>query len=166
MSSLIGFTGCLSEDSVEQRRFVCLDDADCVGGDRCVPIVGVSYGECGELLVNDVSNSQIISTGDVMIEDSVAFDMVDMSCSCGPTEACIQGSCVAGRRVFVSSTTSSAAFGDLSAADAVCQSLADAAGLGSTWLAWLSDASDAPARSASSRRAVFFWSPMPLWRAK
>lgn len=42
-------------------------------------------------------------------------------------------------RVFVSSTTTFGNFGGLAAGDAFCQSLDDAAPLGGTWVAWLSD---------------------------
>jgi hypothetical protein len=51
------------------------------------------------------------------------------------------------KRVFVSSTTH---LGDLGGGmgalggDAICQSLADAAALGGTWMAWLSDSSTSP----------------------
>jgi hypothetical protein len=42
-------------------------------------------------------------------------------------------------RVFISSTAQTPDFGGVAAADAICQSLADAADLGGTWLAWLAD---------------------------
>lgn len=49
---------------------------------------------------------------------------------------CGGGAC---RRVFVTSQgTASGGFGGLAQADAACQQAADAAGLGGTWLAWLS----------------------------
>ena len=43
------------------------------------------------------------------------------------------------RRVFVTSKTYQGAFGGLAGGDAECKKLADLAGLGGTWLAWLSD---------------------------
>lgn len=43
------------------------------------------------------------------------------------------------QRVFLSSTTSSGDLGGLDGADATCQQLADAEGLGGRWIAWLSD---------------------------
>ena len=49
------------------------------------------------------------------------------------------------KRVFISSTRSAGSFGGLSGGDAICQSLADAAGLGGTYMAWLSDGSTSPA---------------------
>jgi len=45
------------------------------------------------------------------------------------------------RRVFISSTTSNGNLGGLAGADATCQSLAEDAGLGGTWIAWLSSSS-------------------------
>ncbi len=45
------------------------------------------------------------------------------------------------KRVFVTSTTQTGNFGGLSGADALCQTRANAAGLGSTWKAWLSTSS-------------------------
>jgi hypothetical protein len=51
------------------------------------------------------------------------------------------------RLVFLSSTTVLASVGGVVGADAVCQSLADAAGLGGDWQAWLSDDSSSPATS-------------------
>lgn len=48
------------------------------------------------------------------------------------------------KRVFVSSKLYNAALGGLAGADAKCQTLADAAGLGGTYAAWLSDATDSP----------------------
>ncbi|MCA9709841.1 MAG: DUF1554 domain-containing protein [Myxococcales bacterium] len=43
------------------------------------------------------------------------------------------------RRAFVTSTKYDATFGGVLAADAICQGHADAAGLGGTWMAWMSD---------------------------
>lgn len=48
------------------------------------------------------------------------------------------------RRVFVSSETFEPTFGSLDGADAQCQRLADAAGLGGPWRAWLSDSTASP----------------------
>lgn len=48
-------------------------------------------------------------------------------------------------RVFVSSTGLNGGFGALTVADAVCQADADAVGLGGTWVAWISSASETAA---------------------
>jgi len=53
--------------------------------------------------------------------------------------------------VFVTSTTTSANFGNLEAADTICNQLAQAAGLAGTYVAWLSDSSqDAITRVGSA----------------
>jgi hypothetical protein len=64
--------------------------------------------------------------------------------SCGARAICAQGSCESARRVFVSSTSSTANLGGVSGADARCQTLATAAALGGTWQAWVSDALSSP----------------------
>ena len=48
------------------------------------------------------------------------------------------------RTIFVTSATYGADLGGLAGADAECQALADAEGLGGTFLAWLSDSTDSP----------------------
>jgi hypothetical protein len=52
--------------------------------------------------------------------------------------------CVARKRVFVTSERYHADLGGLAGADAKCQALADAASLGGTYKAWLSDATGSP----------------------
>jgi hypothetical protein len=54
-----------------------------------------------------------------------------------PPTACSKGLA----RVFVTSSMSSADFGGVSGADAVCQERATAQAIGGTWKAWLSDSS-------------------------
>ena len=48
------------------------------------------------------------------------------------------------RRVFVSSSVSDGDLGGIIGADATCQDLADAAGLGGSWMSWTSDISTSP----------------------
>ncbi|MEM7152839.1 MAG: hypothetical protein AAF799_08350 [Myxococcota bacterium] len=48
-------------------------------------------------------------------------------------------------RVFVTSTKYAATFGGASDAAALCQNHADSAGLGGTWVAWISDSSEGSA---------------------
>ncbi len=48
------------------------------------------------------------------------------------------------RRVFATSATYAGDLGGIAGADAKCQALADGAGLGGTWLAWLSDLGTSP----------------------
>lgn len=57
------------------------------------------------------------------------------------------------RIVFATSTGQNGNLGGLTGADAICQSLADSAGLPGTYLAWLSDAVDSP--STRFARSVF-----------
>lgn len=70
--------------------------------------------------------------------------------ACTAARACPTGQCCTGSgtcgacRVFITSATPTGAMGGLSGADAICQSLAAAAGLPGTYLAWLSDASSSP----------------------
>lgn len=61
------------------------------------------------------------------------------------------------KRVFVSSASYPANFGGHAGADAACQSLANTAALGGTWMAWVSD-------SASSPAARFIHAPAPYRR--
>jgi hypothetical protein len=63
---------------------------------------------------------------------------------CGVHSVCVQGTCTAANRVFVSSATFSANLGGNGGADMKCQSAATAASLGGTWKAWVSDSSSSP----------------------
>jgi hypothetical protein len=68
--------------------------------------------------------------------------------ACGVRESCDgSGGCYDSRRVFVSSARRNGAFGGLTQADTICQTLADANDLGGTWVAWLADS----ATSVASR---------------
>jgi hypothetical protein len=64
--------------------------------------------------------------------------------SCGARSVCAGVACLPARRVFVSSATYTGSLGGATGADAKCQSLAGAAGLGGTWMAWVSDSSSSP----------------------
>jgi hypothetical protein len=67
-------------------------------------------------------------------------------CSCGVQSVCVTGTCVPARRVFVTSHTYDGKLGGHVGADATCQSLAMSAGLGGTWMAWISDSGSSPNR--------------------
>ncbi|MBP7682692.1 MAG: hypothetical protein KBB95_12390 [Deltaproteobacteria bacterium] len=73
------------------------------------------------------------------------------SCSsqaeCGSGTTCVGGSCIDARVVFVSSVATNGNLGGIAGADAFCQGLADNAGLGRTFRAWISLTTNA----ASSR---------------
>ena len=79
-------------------------------------------------------NTLTISGSGSSVDLSSVTDVADLAAALGVE-----------RTVFVSSSTSTAALGGLSGADAQCQSLADAAGLSGTYMAWLSDSSDSAA---------------------
>ena len=59
---------------------------------------------------------------------------------CTPGLDCVDGVCQAasGKRVFVTSTKYTAGLGGVGGADAKCQNHADGAGLGGTWMCWIS----------------------------
>jgi hypothetical protein len=95
---------------------------------------------CGRIGYDAVEDADLVDA----VEDA---DLVDApedsagctsSATCGALRACVVNQCVPAHRVFLSSTQHDAALGGLAAADAICQSLADAALLGGTWRAWLS----------------------------
>jgi hypothetical protein len=56
----------------------------------------------------------------------------------------IANACVAARRVFISSTPSTANLGGIAGADTKCQNLATAANLGGMWRAWVSSNASSP----------------------
>lgn len=118
---------------------------------------------CGDIYVNTATES--CDDGNASDFDACTNDCIAAKCGDGLVwegmEACDDGNqvdadacnngCVAPRRVFI---TSAAYKGDLKPAlgealgvalgDAHCQALADAASLGGTFLAWLSDARTSP----------------------
>jgi hypothetical protein len=64
--------------------------------------------------------------------------------SCGARSVCVGGRCVPAARVFVSSATYPGNLGGVRGADATCQALAVASGLGGSWMAWISDDTTSP----------------------
>jgi len=79
-------------------------------------------------------------------EDSASQDHDAGACAaCPPQTACVANACALARRVFVSSTLSTADLGGPTGADTKCQNLADAMRLGGNWRAWLSDQLTSPA---------------------
>jgi hypothetical protein len=68
--------------------------------------------------------------------------------SCGnSTETLLSqttSACVAGKRVFMTSTTYTANFGGVTGADNQCQLRANAASLGGSWKAWISQSGNSP----------------------
>ena len=71
-----------------------------------------------------------------------------------PSGMCVHGDCV--RRVFVTSeAVTGGSIGGLAGADATCQRLADAAGLGGRYRAWLAEPLDWPEHSFTRSRAPY-----------
>jgi hypothetical protein len=64
--------------------------------------------------------------------------------TCGVQALCISGFCTPSRRVFVSTQMFTGNLGGTSGADATCQSIANAAQLGGSWKAWVSDSTTSP----------------------
>jgi len=68
-------------------------------------------------------------------------------------------------RVFVSSTSTNGALGGLAGADAICQAAADAASLGGSYKAWISDSTGSPSTRfthASSPYALLDGTPIAV----
>jgi hypothetical protein len=82
------------------------------------------------------------AAGDGFITDA-GIDLATAPCNglCPPS-LCMNGVCA--KRVFVSSVVHSASFGGLAGADQFCQQLADAAQLGGSYKAWISDDTGSP----------------------
>lgn len=117
------------------------DRANCGGcGASCADGMVCSEGQCKMLCQSGLS-----SCGDSCIDtrDNPAHcGSCGNVCSNGRT--CSSGACT--RRVFVTSQLYAANLGGLAGADAKCQALADAAGIGGTYRAWLSvDSNSSPA---------------------
>ena len=73
------------------------------------------------------------------------------NCRCSDANPCPEGQCCSGDGTcgaclaFVTSTLHNGNLGGLAGADAICQDLADGAGLPGTYMAWLSDSTGYPA---------------------
>jgi hypothetical protein len=74
------------------------------------------------------------------------------ACTCDLGTVCVDGACVAPKRVFITSTTYTGDLGGLAGADAKCQERANAGALGGHYKAWLSDSTtQAKARLTHAR---------------
>ncbi|MFH1533223.1 MAG: hypothetical protein ABIK09_21060 [Pseudomonadota bacterium] len=109
------------------------DGKNC-GGDGCGGSCGVCTGQ--DLCVVGLCQCQ---------PDCLGLDCGEDGCgglcgTCQGGDTCVAGACVGaiGKRVFVTSTLTSAGLGGVSGADSYCQSRAGAAGLGGSWRAWVS----------------------------
>jgi len=130
-------TRCVDDNTVEKCENTDGDGCkeysswDCAGGGCCYGGTCYTNGAC--------LGTQICSSG------SWINHCGDGICNCGEDSSTCPSDCGGGEipegaiRVFVTSTTYTGKLGGLSGADAKCQARADAAGLGGTWVAWLSD---------------------------
>jgi hypothetical protein len=78
------------------------------------------------------------------------------SCACAAMSVCLSGKCSQGLRVFVTNETYSGALGGHAGADATCQTLATGAGLGGTWMAWISDSTSSPSQRFSASTLGYY----------
>lgn len=129
----------------------CVDGV-CCGSAACGPCLNCgSTGSCDVPVANADDMSSISCTGVNTCDGTGQCRARQCSrTGCGVLGACISGLCQTARRVFVSSVTIAANFAAptslaTSAADRLCKSFADAAGLGGQWKAWLSDSTSSPA---------------------
>jgi hypothetical protein len=79
-----------------------------------------------------------------------------LPCGCGVRSVCVAGVCTPARRVFVTEETYGGALGGHAGADATCQTLATGAGLGGTWMAWISDSTSSPSQRFSKPTVGYF----------
>ena len=121
--------------------------------DDCTP------SECGDQVVNMSAGEDCDDGGE---SDACDADCTQVECGDGELnmaagEECDDGNTDGGdgcsanctseaKRAFVSSEMYTGAMGGLAGADANCQSLADSAGLGGTYLAWLGTPGNGPAQ--------------------
>lgn len=123
---------------------------------------GVADGGAGSGVRTDEGGAETAADGSIAVladapDDAQSDASLDVSsdvtvdagpCAACPTgtarSMCIADACHAVRRVFVSSTGSTANLGGIAGADGRCQTLANAAQLGGTWRAWVSATGNTP----------------------
>ena len=132
----------------------CGEDLVCVDG-SCAPPCEDNETQCGDVCADTQTSVEHCGGCD----NACAFDNASAVCELG---LCAIGMCDSGwadldddpsngcetevpRRAFVTSETYNGNLGGVAGADAKCQGLAQGAGLGGTWRAWLSDDSATPA---------------------
>jgi len=138
----------------------CSDNGNCGGCDQPCAIANGS-GECvaGACQVATCDASFCDSDGDPSngCEAQPALDSDPLNCGICD-RACVgqcSGSTCSALTIFTTASTSSGNFGGIEAADAECQSAADAAALSGTFLAWVGDGVDAPSSRFSRRDGRF-----------
>lgn len=131
-----------------------------VNAAACAAVAGLDYEICQDgdcTAANEASTSSDTTTspdGSTPTgHDDASSDVVPDLPDANPCKACPRGTvhqlcvdagCADTRRVFLSSTQSTAALGGPTGADQRCQSLAIDAGLNGTWRAWISGNSTSP----------------------
>ncbi|MBA3550018.1 MAG: DUF4215 domain-containing protein [Nannocystis sp.] len=120
-------------------------NSDCTTADCGDGVLNMSAGELCDDNNEDTTDNcpacQPAVCGDGFVQAALE------SCDDGnnvDADACSNTCVLNGLRVFVSSSVYSGNLGGLGSADAKCKSLADAAKLGGTWMAWLSDGLSSP----------------------
>lgn len=126
----------------------CGDNRACGAGTDCASEVCVDHVCSPATCVDGVANGDEL---DVDCAGHCGPGSCDAGQACFATAQCASNLfcatvCVTPKRVFASSATfTGGQIGGLAGGDAKCQSAADAAGLGGTYRAWLSDATGSPA---------------------
>jgi hypothetical protein len=122
-----------------------------VGGDEDSP----DSDDAG--LPDDAGPSLDSSPPNAPPPDSAVAPLSDGApCGCGAQSVCALGTCIAARRAFVSNETYDGALGGHAGADATCQTLATAASLGGTWMAWISDSTSSPSARFSKPTVGYY----------
>lgn len=105
----------------------------------CVPCT--SDGECGPNTTGGCSKNACLAGACGAVQASQGT-----ACLLGGGNGVCDGggACAAARYVFVTAAAFNANFGNTMMADKTCQTAADAAGLGGTWLSWTSDSQSSP----------------------
>jgi hypothetical protein len=109
---------------------VTAEDVVC---DGCVNTIDI---EDGAVTTNKLS-TQLQQQNDALRSDIDANQSVIANLSCSSYAPPIPQFCV--KRVFLTANDYTSDMGGVAAANAICQSEADAANLGGTWKAWISD---------------------------
>ena len=136
-----GDTGATGGEDASVDAFVPVDATP----DVTVPPVDAGIDSPADAIA-DVAADVAVDAPTDAIADAIADVAIDTGCPvvCGAQSACVVGVCSPARRVFVSSKGFTGNLGGAAGADATCQTLATAASLGGTWMAWISDSTSSP----------------------
>ncbi len=151
-------SGCADASCGDGYVYEGVEDCD-DGGESEVCDDDCTPSECGDQVVNMSAGEDCDDGGE---SDACDADCTQVECGDGELnmaagEECDDGNTDGGdgcsanctseaKRAFVSSEMYTGAMGGLAGADANCQSLADSAGLGGTYLAWLGTPGNGPAQ--------------------